>query len=160
MNKRRCELSSTQLKHVRELDRENYHKNRDKELRRNKKRYCQNRKRLLKYANTYYHENRITILQKRRPKQWAYWLKTMYGMTIHQYADTLKVQNSVCAICQKKQFGCRSKKLFVDHNHKTGKIRGLLCKDCNLVLGHCKESIPLLQSVITYLRRFQNNGTK
>jgi len=60
-------------------------------------------------------------------------LKCKYGMTFKQYNQMLKQQNDVCAICGKVNLDGR--RLFVDHNHKTGKIRGLLCKECNTKLG-------------------------
>jgi len=46
------------------------------------------------------------------------------------------------------------RRLCVDHNHKTNKIRGLLCKDCNLILGFAKDSVGTLLTAVTYLRGY------
>ena len=85
------------------------------------------------------------------------WLKRSYGITIQEYEVLFQKQNGKCAICnlpetkinkKDKQF----KKLAVDHCHKTGKIRGLLCFACNGSLGKFKDSIELLQNAIEYLK--------
>lgn len=57
-------------------------------------------------------------------------LKSWYGITIEQYEEKLKEQNFACAICRRDQ-SLFKKRLHVDHNHETGKVRGLLCMDCN-----------------------------
>lgn len=74
-------------------------------------------------------------------------LKRLYGITIEEYEQMLISQNNVCKIC------CSSdhRKLCVDHCHKTGKIRGLLCNKCNQAIGLLKDSIELLQRTIDYL---------
>ena len=66
-------------------------------------------------------------------------------------------QHGRCAIC-----GCvldvNSMSVMVcDHNHKTGKHRGLLCTNCNLGLGHFKEDIETLEGAISYLQRHNKN---
>ncbi len=54
-----------------------------------------------------------------------------YGITIDRYNEVFDKQNGVCAICKKPT----KKKLFVDHDHQTGKVRGLLCSGCNMGIG-------------------------
>ena len=76
------------------------------------------------------------------------------NMTLDDYNDLVKRQNGLCAICGKietvsNQFGPRP--LCVDHCHKTGKVRGLLCSQCNHLLGNAKDNIGVLQNAITYL---------
>lgn len=56
---------------------------------------------------------------------------------------------TVCAICSKPS----RTRLHIDHNHKTGKYRGLLCSPCNIGLGHFKDSPSLLRKAIEYLKR-------
>jgi hypothetical protein len=68
----------------------------------------------------------------------------------------LEVQNGVCAICKlpesrKSRSGLYT--LSVDHDHKTGKVRGLLCHRCNNCLGTLKDDTHILQSAIDYLNR-------
>lgn len=60
-------------------------------------------------------------------------LKRKYGITMEDYNNYLDSQNGCCAICGKKESKCRTK-LNIDHNHKTGYIRGLLCRYCNSAL--------------------------
>lgn len=72
-----------------------------------------------------------------------------YGLTIEHYNKLLLQQNNKCAICEQN---CPTgKKLAVDHNHQTGKVRGLLCHHCNVGLGHFKDNIELLNSALDYL---------
>ena len=66
-------------------------------------------------------------------------------------------QKHKCAICNKSPTYGRHKyprKLAIDHDHKTGKIRGLLCRSCNLGLGYFKDDIELLKNSILYLKGF------
>ena len=82
--------------------------------------------------------------------------KRKFGITIEQYEDLHKSQNGVCAICRKPEISCDSKSglrrsLAVDHCHKTGKIRGLLCWRCNTVIGKLEECPILLRQMIFYL---------
>ena len=82
----------------------------------------------------------------------------LYKMDIDSYNKMLFEQNNVCAICHDPETRkSRTKgdicRLAIDHCHKTGKIRGLLCHACNIVLGKAKDSIDLLKSAIIYLEK-------
>lgn len=77
-------------------------------------------------------------------------LRTKYGIGLVTYQQMLKDQNYVCAICFQKQ---DMPALAVDHNHDTRRVRGLLCMNCNHMLGKVKDSIVILQSAIDYLRK-------
>jgi hypothetical protein len=106
--------------------------------------------------------------------QWKeYRLKKKFGLTLDDYNSMLVSQNSCCAICQthiseyvsqcdgsKSVFAQRKSKqnFSVDHCHNTGKIRGLLCYNCNLLLGNAKDKINLLTSAIDYLKRHQEEA--
>lgn len=74
-------------------------------------------------------------------------LKTKYGITPEDYETLLKNQNGGCAICGaiKGSNGTKYTKLQVDHDHSTGRVRGLVCIRCNGILGKSKERIPILQ---------------
>jgi len=80
-----------------------------------------------------------------------YRLKKDYGITMEQYNQMLINQKECCAICNKHQNQLK-KKLDIDHNHETGKIRGLLCNPCNQAIGLLKDNSELLQSAINYLK--------
>lgn len=64
-------------------------------------------------------------------------LKTKYGITIEEYQIMLESQQNKCAICE-RHGSTLQKTLCVDHNHVTGKIRGLVCSPCNRTLGFLK----------------------
>ena len=88
----------------------------------------------------------------RAPKDPAYsrrrHLQTSYGITLEQYEDMLEKQNSVCLICT---LPSGTRRLHVDHNHDTGKVRGLLCHHCNTALGLLRDDPALLAKAATYL---------
>lgn len=75
------------------------------------------------------------------------------GITIEDYQKLLTKQNGKCWICKihYKNFG---KALSLDHCHGTGKIRGLLCNNCNLALGYFKEDVVRLYKGIKYLKEY------
>lgn len=75
-----------------------------------------------------------------------------FGITLEQYDIMSETQGNVCAICG--GINPNGKRLAVDHDHKTGKIRGLLCSKCNLALGNIKEQISILRSMENYIKRF------
>lgn len=78
-----------------------------------------------------------------------------YGLDEVSYNNVLLLQNKVCAICKKPEVYTHKgqlKKLTIDHNHKTGKFRGLLCHHCNLLLGHARDNITTLLAAVEYLR--------
>lgn len=81
-------------------------------------------------------------------------LKHRYGLTPEEYDALLTKQNGLCAICQrppgKNVRAHWGGKLCVDHCHDTGKVRGLLCNDCNLAVGYAKTA-DIALSVAKYL---------
>jgi len=89
-----------------------------------------------------------------RLKERANNLKRMFGMSLETYDEKLKAQGGVCAICGGL---CKSgKRLAVDHNHTTGKIRDLLCGNCNGGLGKFLDNPELLLKAADYLK--EHNG--
>lgn len=90
----------------------------------------------LEKGRTYYHENRERYKFVRRRAA----LKRKYGITMEEYEKLILSQNNKCAICNKifiktSKIGGGKDEPCVDHNHTTGKIRGILCRGCNLGLG-------------------------
>ena len=77
-------------------------------------------------------------------------LKRRYGITLEYYNELLEKQDYVCAICGRTAAGNKTS-LFVDHCHKTGKVRGLLCLDCNTSLGRFNDDPNLFRKAIKYL---------
>lgn len=100
--------------------------------------------------NFYNHQRRKLVGRKETPEQARKWnMKAKFGITPEEYDVMLNKQNGVCAICSNT---CRSgRRLAIDHCHKTGKIRGLLCGECNNGIGKLKDDPSLLRKAITYL---------
>jgi Recombination endonuclease VII len=83
-------------------------------------------------------------------------LKRKFGITLDQYKEMFEKQNGLCAICNKEE-KVNGRSLAVDHNHKTGKVRGLLCNKCNHhVLSGANDNINILQSAINYLNLYKD----
>lgn len=76
------------------------------------------------------------------------WLRSKYDITLKDYEKLLEEQNYMCILCGRDN---GSKPLNVDHDHKTGRVRGLLCLSCNQALGKFGDNIEGLQRVIKYL---------
>lgn len=88
---------------------------------------------------------------KKNPTKIRANLLRQYKLTTQQYEEMFTEQNGVCAICQ--QPPKNNRRLAVDHDHKTGQVRGLLCTACNLLLGRVHDDITALQSAIKYLQK-------
>ena len=80
---------------------------------------------------------------------------SVYGLSDEEYLNKINEQNNLCAICGKKEVG---KVLCVDHDHDTGKVRGLLCNNCNIGLGNFKDDINIILSAIGYLQKYPKVG--
>lgn len=85
---------------------------------------------------------------KVRLRHLKYKLRTEYHITLEDYEALLVEQNGLCAICNGEPHG---EFLSVDHNHETGKVRGLLCRNCNVGLGALKDSPDVLRRAADYL---------
>ncbi len=81
-------------------------------------------------------------------RKWC--IKNTYGMTLEQYDQMFEDQGGVCKTCGKVNRDGR--RLYIDHDHETGKVRGLLCHRCNSLLGYVKDDIDILQNMIAYLK--------
>ena len=117
--------------------------------------YLKHKKRLAKEKALYYRKN--IIKEKLNQKKWRernkekllkyqqeWSLKFHYGLSIEQHEKLLNSQHKKCAICNRKV------KLCVDHDHKTGKVRGLVCHRCNTLLV-VFDNKRLFKSMIKYI---------
>lgn len=84
----------------------------------------------------------------------AWSLKTNYGISMEDYDNMLKSQGGVCFLCGEPEK--QRKHLAVDHCHRTGKVRGLLCTTCNVGLGNLKDDPEILEKAAKYLRSHAN----
>ena len=82
-------------------------------------------------------------------------LRVNYGITLEDYFIMYDEQKGKCLICgeYKEKIGKRVETLHVDHDHETGKVRGLLCLNCNHLLGKAKDNIEILLYAIKYLQK-------
>lgn len=90
--------------------------------------------------------------RKLRPDVYKHRDLNMYGIGLDDYKKMLSEQNGVCAICHRPELKKRGY-LHVDHCHRTNKVRGLLCGNCNTAIGKFYESIHYMKSAIEYLEK-------
>lgn len=107
------------------------------------------------------YSDKADYLRKHRLKFGKVWrethLRKNFGISSAVYAEMCDSQNNLCAICrhpETQKRGNKLKTLAVDHDHKTGAIRGLLCSDCNTGLGKFKDDKTVLNAAIAYLDRY------
>jgi hypothetical protein len=99
------------------------------------------------YANSLCHQHYMRV---RRFKK--------MGISSNRYLEMLSEQNGVCAICSgtepaKDALSGKFRALAIDHNHKTGTVRGLLCSPCNRAIGLLKDDPATLRKAADYLER-------
>lgn len=103
-----------------------------------------------KYRDT--HKEKVAAYQAvHKEEKAAYKMTYKYGIAENDYNKMLVAQGGVCGICGKTNSS--RKRLFIDHNHETGEVRGLLCCRCNLVLGQLMDNVDLVLKVALYLTR-------
>jgi len=86
-------------------------------------------------------------------------LQKLYNISLTEFAAILKEQGQKCAICRKLARRIKNKsRWYLDHDHLTGKNRGILCHRCNLVIGFAGDNISILEQAVKYLRRHENHG--
>ena len=83
-------------------------------------------------------------------------LKYKYNVTIFELEEMLKEQDNKCSICKFELpdlfiYEDRRRGYAIDHNHDTGKVRGILCLNCNTLLGMAKDNKDILLEAINYL---------
>lgn len=121
------------------------------------------RRRLLRRISPKYRSERIlqsSTWRKQNPEKMAFYkrksiLKCKYGITIDQYNEMLSINNGGCYVCGKIPKNTTAwDRLCIDHNHITGKTRGLLCHSCNRSLGLLGDNIDRLKNIIIYLEKY------
>lgn len=88
-----------------------------------------------------------TITRRKQNKR----LTTTFGMSITEYETLVMSQDGRCAVCKDST----ERKLFVDHDHTTGTVRGLLCTRCNTGLGMMRDNPHILYMAIVYLMKYR-----
>ena len=111
------------------------------------------------YERGYYEKNKEVLRAKKRDDYYLnsdrYYtvnrrsvVKRKYGITMDDVERLKAEQNFACKICKKPEV---NKTLAIDHDHKTGVVRGLLCGNCNRALGLFQDDLNLLESAKQYL---------
>ena len=80
-------------------------------------------------------------------------LRFRYGISEEQYLALLNQTNGACHCCGRTEFKGKGKRLYVDHCHKTGEIRGLLCHSCNTAIGHLSDTLAGVLQAVVYLAK-------
>jgi Recombination endonuclease VII len=99
-----------------------------------------------------YQRNHKRIVSKE--KQLRHHLRSKYGITLEERQSMVDAQGGICAICKAKL-----KSPYVDHDHDTGLIRGILCNRCNRALGMFEDDRSVLLNAVAYLDHFSNDET-
>ena len=102
----------------------------------------------LKNRREHYKENKDRILDSHRFRS--------YGVTKEEYQQRVQDQDGKCAICKREESARayvtkKVRALAVDHCHDTGNVRGLLCRACNLGIGHFEDNLEFLKEAVKYL---------
>lgn len=111
----------------------------------NKNYYRNHQEKINKYNREWQKKNRSKLHASCRRHR----LKKNFGLTIDQYSQLLEKQNRKCAVC--KVFNNSQRHFPVDHDHVTGKVRGLLCPNCNMAIGMFKENKEIIKAALDYL---------
>lgn len=134
-------------------NKEYYNKNRETLLEKKRQFYLDNRARLLKESKEYYllHKEQFKERARKRYTKVGYkeQIHRLYCLSSEEYERSIKEQNYKCKIC--KRANSTGKRLAIDHCHRTGKVRGLLCEKCNHGLGKFEDNISFLKEAIKYL---------
>ena len=100
--------------------------------------------------------------RKRNPDKARGWdfrgrLMKKYGLSMPQFNELLSAQKGLCACCNQQMIlgGQKSLSVCVDHDHKTGKVRELLCAGCNVAIAHLGEDPARCEKAAAYLRKHQ-----
>ena len=97
-------------------------------------------------------ERKYQKTEKAKQVSHAGHLKRTYGITADEYWKLFEDQKGMCKICERKDCGRKgSERLYVDHDHATGKVRGLLCQHCNQLLGASRDNTNILKNAVNYL---------
>ena len=105
------------------------------------------------YSKQYYRDNKVKVSdhnkewrRKRKGYLTAYDRQRKYGLSVEEYDQLFQQQKGCCAICGRSQLELK-RNLHVDHNHRTGEVRGLLCFRCNAGVGYLDDKKWLEKSV-------------
>jgi hypothetical protein len=122
--------------------------------------YEANKERIAARGKVHYAENKDVIRAKQKAtydpvKQKFRGLKCRYGLTAERYEEMLQECKGRCEVCKAPFSEITKDRPFVDHCHKTGKVRGLICLRCNAALGHAGDDPKILRALARYVERYR-----
>lgn len=97
----------------------------------------------------YCHLCEVAVKREQRERAHRLYVAKTYGIQPEDYDRLYAQQGGRCFICQRATG--RTKRLAVDHDHATGLVRGLLCKQCNWLLGHARDNPAMILRAVEYL---------
>lgn len=127
------------------------------------------RERIRKYKHQYFQDHkdeliprhtantkRLVAEQREKYGLNVYYICSKYKMNVQEYLDLVHAQHNKCAICN-IEFDPSSKETVacVDHDHQTGKVRGLLCRQCNSAIGLLHDNVELCLNAYKYLKEYE-----
>jgi hypothetical protein len=115
----------------------------------------QRRKKYWENPEKFREANRKLYNSVLKEKRYENHLKWDFGITIEEYDKILAEQDGRCAICGSTDPGKGKTRFSVDHDHKTGKVRGLLCDPCNNGIARFNDNTDILKSAIYYITKFK-----
>jgi len=120
------------------------------------------------YGKKHYHKNKDKIAISKKEKGYAkiyydkhkymFWIKSIkndYNLSVEAYEVMFQIQNGRCAICG-KTVEDNGRRLAVDHDHVSGKVRGLLCVNCNQGIGRLQDDSELIRKAADYLDKHKS----
>jgi len=143
---------------------ERYHENIEFERAKKKETYYLNREKKLAQDKQYRDSNKETISARRKELRAVNKelyakrrLSYFFSVDIDRAAELLALSEGTCDSCGDPWDPSMLRRHHVDHNHTTGDVRGILCNNCNIALGHLKESEDRILALLNYNRKY--NGT-
>lgn len=164
VKKRECakRYREANLDKVKTRQKEHYEANRDKILELRKTYYKANRDKVVAQQKAYYKANRDKMAQymkeyqsapEARRRAFRGNMRRLYGLTEREYDDMVIASCGRCASCGRMDDGSKALGIVIDHDHATGRVRGLICHQCNSALGLLEESLERLAELSSYIRR-------
>lgn len=128
----------------------------------NRKYYLANKERLAAHQREYYQRTKAKrqawakTYRERKPEAIRdRRIRRVYGISGAEYAALFRAQDGLCAVCRRPDESqarrASSEQLAIDHDHSTGRVRGLLCTSCNLALGHLKDDPLRIRALLDYI---------
>lgn len=102
------------------------------------------------YRKEYYDDPERKLKYRKR------FIERKFNISYEVYDQLMHEQNGVCAICGNEETSSNAKYLAVDHDHNTGKIRGLLCSKCNRAIGLLQDNPDIVNEALNYLKKHKH----